>query len=59
MPHSIVERLNAAGRPVVVDGAMGTELFRRGMALDEAGWSALGASSRDRSCELDTPESST
>lgn len=46
MPHSIVERLNSAGRPVVVDGAMGTELFRRGMALDEAGWSALGASLR-------------
>ncbi|MGH6719979.1 MAG: homocysteine S-methyltransferase family protein [Alphaproteobacteria bacterium] len=34
--------MTAPGRPVVVDGAMGTELFRRGMALDQAGWSALG-----------------
>ena len=43
MTSELFARLSEPGRPVIIDGAMGTELYRRGMMLDQAGWSALGA----------------
>lgn len=33
-------RLLARGQPVLMDGAMGTELERRGLQIEEQGWSA-------------------
>lgn len=39
MPDNIVDRL-AAGRIVLLDGATGTELARRGLSIETAEWSA-------------------
>src|SRR5207253_2975605 len=35
-----LDALRSSGRPILLDGATGTELERRGFALEKPGWSA-------------------
>lgn len=44
-PMTEIDRKLASGEPVILDGATGTELQRRGVPMDDAAWCALATAS--------------